>query len=57
MLFRSEAIAKNYNLPVLARIPMRPETSAAVDSGDIESLEVPELDEAAHRIEKLLGAD
>lgn len=52
-----EAIAKNYNLPVLARIPMRPETSAAVDSGDIESLEVPELDEAANVIERLLSKE
>lgn len=49
-----EGIAKNFNLPVLARIPMRPETSAHVDSGDIENLEVPELDAAADVIKKLL---
>ena len=33
---------------------MRPETSAHVDSGDIENLEVPELDEAAQKIKALL---
>lgn len=49
-----EGIAKTFDLPVLARIPMRPETSAHVDSGDIESLEVPELDEAAQKIKALL---
>ncbi len=49
-----EGIAKTFNLPVLARIPMRPETSAHVDSGDIENLEVPELDAAADVIKKLL---
>ena len=48
-----EAIAKNYNLPVLARIPMERQTSAAVDAGDIESVEAPYLDEAARVIEKL----
>ena len=49
-----EGIAKTFELPVLARIPMRPETSAHVDSGDIENLEVPELDEAAQKIKALL---
>lgn len=48
-----EGIAKSFNLPVLARLPMRPETSAAVDAGDIESLEVPELGEAVEVIKKL----
>ena len=32
---------------------MRPETSAAVDAGDIESLDVPELTEAAEVVKKL----
>lgn len=49
-----EGIAKNYNLPVLARIPMRPETSAHVDAGDIENLECPELDGACDLIKKML---
>ena len=48
-----EGIAKSFNLPVLARIPMQPETSYAVDAGDIESLEAPYLDEAAEVIKKL----
>lgn len=48
-----ESIAKSFNLPVLARLPMRPETSAAVDAGDIESLDVPELTEAAEVVKKL----
>ena len=49
----NEGIAKSFNLPVLARIPMQPETSYAVDAGDIESLEAPYLDEAAEVIKKL----
>ncbi|MBQ0163446.1 MAG: Mrp/NBP35 family ATP-binding protein [Treponema sp.] len=48
-----EAIAKSFNLPVLARIPMMAETSAAVDAGDIESLEADYLDDAAEMIKKL----
>lgn len=48
-----EAIAQSFKLPVLARIPMQPETSYAVDSGDIESLDAPYLDEAAEMIKKL----
>lgn len=48
-----EKIGESFNIPVLARIPMRPETSYAVDSGDIESLEVSELQEAAEVIKKL----
>lgn len=48
-----EGIAKTFNLPVLARLPMKPETSAAVDAGDIESLDVPELEAAVEIIKKL----
>lgn len=48
-----DAIAQNFNLPVLARIPMEQETSTAVDSGDIESLAAPYLDKAVEAIEKL----
>lgn len=48
-----EKIGESFNIPVLARLPMRPETSYAVDSGDIESLEVSELHEAAEVIKKL----
>ena len=49
-----EQIAQNFNIPVLARIPMEQTTSAAVDAGDIESLDIEYLDEAAKKIESLL---
>jgi Mrp family chromosome partitioning ATPase len=49
-----EQIAQNFNIPVLARIPMEQTTSAAVDAGDIESLDTEYLDEAAKKIESLL---
>ena len=49
-----EKIAENFNIPVLARIPMEESTSKAVDEGDIESVEVPYLDDAARKIESLL---
>lgn len=47
------AIAKNYNLPVLARIPLEREMTTAVDNGDIESLDVNYVDAAAEIIEHL----
>ncbi|MCR5765598.1 MAG: Mrp/NBP35 family ATP-binding protein, partial [Treponema sp.] len=47
-------IAENFGLPVLARIPMEEKTSLAVDDGEIESLDIPELEEAAKIIENLL---
>ena len=49
-----DEIAKNFNIPVLARIPTQEETSRAVDAGDIESLNIPEINEAVKTIEKLL---
>lgn len=49
-----EQIAQNFNIPVLARIPMEQTTSAAVDAGDIESLDIEYLNEAAKTIESLL---
>ncbi len=49
-----DEIAKNFNLPVLARLPMKESTSLAVDSGDVESIEMPELDGAAKTVEGLL---
>ena len=33
---------------------MEEETSKAVDAGDVESLNIPELDEAAKKVESLL---
>lgn len=49
-----DEVAKNFNIPVLARIPMEESTSRAVDAGDIESLDIPELEVAATKIESLL---
>ena len=49
-----DQIAKGFNIPVLARIPMQEETSRAVDAGDIESLDIPELKDAAEKVESLL---
>lgn len=49
-----DKIAADFNIPVLARIPMEEKTSAAVDAGKIESLEIPELAEAAKKVESLL---
>jgi len=49
-----DKIAKDFNLPVLARLPMEERVSQAVDAGDIESLDIPELAEAAKVVEALL---
>ena len=49
-----DQIAKNFNLPVLARLPMEESTSSAVDAGDVESINMPELEEAAKKVESLL---
>lgn len=49
-----EKIAESFKLPVLAKIPMEESTSAAVDAGDIESVECPYLNDAAEAVSKLL---
>lgn len=49
-----DGIAKSFNLPVLARIPMEESTSRAIDAGDVESLNIPELEQAAKAVENLL---
>ncbi|MCR4743392.1 MAG: Mrp/NBP35 family ATP-binding protein [Treponema sp.] len=49
-----DQIAKTFNLPVLARLPMEESTSRLVDEGDVESIQMPELDEAVKVVEKLL---
>ncbi len=49
-----DAIAKSFNLPVLARLPMEEGTSRAVDAGDVESIEMPELNDATKKVESLL---
>ena len=50
-----DQIAKNFNLPVLARLPMEESTSRLVDEGDVKSIQMPELDEAVKVVEKLLN--
>lgn len=46
-------IAEEFNLKVLARIPIEQNMSAAVDKGEIESLDAPFIEEAAKSIEVL----
>ncbi len=48
-----DKIAESFKLPVLARLPMRESVSFAVDSGDVESVVMPELDDAVKKIESL----
>jgi Mrp family chromosome partitioning ATPase len=49
-----DEIAKSFNIPVLARLPMEESTSRAVDAGDVESIDMPEIEEAAKAVEALL---
>ncbi len=49
-----EKIAESFNIPVLAKIPMEEATSAAVDSGDVESIDSEYLNDAAAKVEALL---
>ena len=46
-------IAKKYGLDVLARLPIEPSIAKACDTGNIESIELPELKDAAKRIADL----
>ncbi len=48
-----DGIAKDYHLPVLARIPISEEISRAVDEGEIESLEADFLQPALDKIKDL----
>ena len=48
-----EEAAKQYGIPLLARIPVRPEISEAVDNGTIEYVEAPWMDEAAGAVEAI----
>ncbi len=47
-----DAVAAEYGLPVLARLPIDPNVAAAFDGGKIENLDTHELDGAAEVIEK-----
>ena len=49
-----DKIAADFNIPVLARLPMEEKTSRLVDEGDVENVEIPEINEAAAKIEALL---
>ncbi len=48
-----EEAAAKYNLPILGRIPMTPELSAASDAGNIEDIECNWFDNAISEIEKI----
>ncbi len=48
-----EGIARDFNLKVLARIPIEQNMSRSVDNGEIESLNVDYVDEAAKAVEEL----
>lgn len=50
---RIEETAKEYGIPVLAQIPIRPEIANAVDEGTIEYLEVDFMEKAADVVEQL----
>ena len=46
-------VAKEYDIPVLARIPIRPEIAKAVDEGVVEYVESSFLDKAAAVVEDI----
>lgn len=48
-----EGIAKDFNLKVLARIPIEQKMSVTVDNGEIEIIDEGYIDEAAHAVEAL----
>ncbi len=50
-------IAESFNVPVLARLPMEEATSAFVDAGDVESLNLQEFEMAADIVQALIKQD
>lgn len=48
-------IAKDFNLKVLARLPISREISVSIDNGEVEELNLTELDECANTVESLLS--
>lgn len=48
-----EEVAKEYGIPVLARIPIRPEIAAAVDEGTVEYVNAEFLDQAVLAVENI----
>lgn len=49
----TQTISEKYDLPILAEIPLREGQAAAADSGKIETLDIPELENVVHTIESL----
>ena len=47
-----EEICEDYEIKLLAKVPLREEYSSRIDAGQIESLEIKELDSAADEIIK-----
>ena len=48
-----DEVAKEYGIPVLAKLPINPEIAKAVDEGRVEYLEMPYLDQAAEAVEAI----
>lgn len=48
-----QEVSDKYEIPVLAKIPMRQEVALAADEGNIEALEIPEIKAAVDQIEAL----
>ena len=48
-----EEIARKFDMPVLARIPLRSSVAKALDLGTVEDLDVPELEAVCAEIEKI----
>ena len=46
-------IAKEFSIPVLARIPISPEVSEACDAGTLEEIETTWMDEAVSKLEQM----
>lgn len=53
---KAETISKALGVPVLATLPLNPNISMGVDEGDVEHIEVPEVDAAFANIEKQIEA-
>ena len=49
----TQTISEKYDLPILAEIPLREGQATAADSGNIETLDIPELENVVHTIESL----
>lgn len=52
-----DEVAKEMNIPVLAKLPIKPEITALVDKGSVELAEIKELYDAADTIRKQCSID